>query len=68
LNPDFLSIKECCALIGGDKPISAATFYRGIHAGRFPPPEHPSPGISRWRRAKLIEALETGTAMKAVRP
>jgi predicted DNA-binding transcriptional regulator AlpA len=56
--PDYLSIEECCALVGGDKPISPATFYRGIKVGRFPPPEHPTPGIS-WRRARLIEAINT---------
>lgn len=33
---------------GGNKPIDRATLYRGIKAGRFSPPVHPSPGMSRW--------------------
>lgn len=55
----YLSPKESCALIGGPgKPISIATLYRGIKAGRYPPFDHPSPGISRHRKSKLVAALE----------
>jgi hypothetical protein len=28
-----------------------------VKAGRFPAPEHPTPGTARIRRAKLIAAL-----------
>jgi len=66
-NPDYLSAEEVCRIVGGDKPISAATLYRHIKAGRLPAPEHPTPGISRWRRATLIQALN-GAATKALKP
>ena len=56
-DPDFIDIKTACAIIGGSKPISEPTYYRGVKAGRLPPPEHPTPGISRIRRSKLIEML-----------
>ena len=55
--PDFITIKTACAIIGGDKPISNATYYRGVKAGRLPAPEHPTPGVSRIRRAKLLDAV-----------
>jgi hypothetical protein len=54
----YLSIDGCCAVIGGDRPISRATFYRGLKRGLYPPVEHPSPGISRVRRSKLLAALD----------
>lgn len=56
-NPDFITVSEACRIIGGNKPISFATFYRGVKAGRFPKPEHITPQLVRLRRAKLIEAL-----------
>jgi hypothetical protein len=65
-DPQFITIKAACAIVGGDeKPISAATYYRGVRAGRLPAPEHPTPGISRIRRGKLIamvNASDTGGA------
>ena len=27
-DPDFITLKTACAIIGGDKPISLPTFYR----------------------------------------
>jgi predicted DNA-binding transcriptional regulator AlpA len=56
-DPEYLTINEACKLVGGSKPISAATFYRAVKTGRLPAPEHPTPGISRWRRSKLLERL-----------
>jgi predicted DNA-binding transcriptional regulator AlpA len=56
-SPNYITIKEACALIGGSKPISHATFYRGVKAGRYPKPEHVSPNVVRVRRAVLIAAL-----------
>ena len=54
-DPDFITIKTACAIIGGDKPISTPTFYRDPRFKDLI--EHPSPGISRVRRGKLIETL-----------
>ena len=41
-------IEQVCAYFGGAKPLHPATAYRGVKAGRIPPPYHPTPGISRW--------------------
>jgi hypothetical protein len=55
---EVLTPHGACRFIGGtEKPISVATLYRGVKAGRFSPPEHPSPGISRFRKSKLREDL-----------
>ena len=57
-NPDYITVNHACRIVGGEeKPISAATYYRGVKAGRLPAPEHPTPGISRIRRSKLIAAV-----------
>ena len=61
-DPDFITIKTACAIVGGDKPISEPTYYRGVKAGRLPAPEHPTPGVSRIRRAKLIAMLNREVA------
>ena len=58
--PDYLTIKEACRIIGGSKPVDPATYYRGVKAGWLPAPEHPTPGVSRVRKQKLIEALNRG--------
>ena len=59
---ELLSLAATCRFFGGDKPIHAATLYRGIAAGRYPPPVHIGPNTSRWvssechaARQKLIE-------------
>ena len=57
MDPDYITLKDACAIVGGTKPINIATYYRGVKAGRLPAPEHPTPGLSRVRRAKLIEML-----------
>jgi hypothetical protein len=57
-DPRYGTVKEACAMVGGEKkPISAATYYRGVKAGRFTPPEHPSPNISRVDLDKLAAKL-----------
>jgi predicted DNA-binding transcriptional regulator AlpA len=56
-DPDYITVEAACAIIGGNKPISYATFYRGVKAGLHPKPERVSAQAVRIRRAKLIEAL-----------
>jgi hypothetical protein len=57
-NEELITVEQGCALIGGeDRPVSKATYYRGVKAGRFSAPVHPSPGISRIVRRKLLEDL-----------
>jgi hypothetical protein len=55
---ELITVKEGLALYGGDKkPISPATFYRGVRAGRYSPPVKPSPGISRLSKRKVREDI-----------
>jgi hypothetical protein len=55
---DFIDIEETCRIIGGNnKPVHPATYYRGVKAGIYPPPDHPSPRISRVNRPRLVAAL-----------
>jgi hypothetical protein len=55
---DNVEIKEVCRMIGGDKkPVHNSTYYRGVKAGIYPPPDHPSPGISRVNRPRMVAAL-----------
>ena len=57
-HPDYITVRHACRIVGGDeKPISVATYYRGVKAGRLPAPEHPTPGVSRMRRGELIAKL-----------
>jgi predicted DNA-binding transcriptional regulator AlpA len=56
-NPDYITVADACSIIGGTKPISYATFYRGVKAGLYPKPERVSAQSVRIRRDKLIEAL-----------
>jgi len=61
---DLWSLADVLAFFGGsNKPLHYSTLYRGIEAGRYPKPVHPSPNVSRWlpsrcraARQKLIDA------------
>jgi hypothetical protein len=56
------TIDDACAVIGGkSKPVDRATYYRGVKAGRYNGPFHPSPGISRVDLTKL-RAIVCGLA------
>ena len=55
---DFIDLDETCRTIGGNKkPVHPSTYYRGVKKGIYPPPDHPSPGISRVNRPALVAAL-----------
>jgi predicted DNA-binding transcriptional regulator AlpA len=58
VDDDMMDCKATCAFFGGNKPIHAATLYRGIKQGRIPKPLHPAPGISRWSRAECKAARQ----------
>jgi predicted DNA-binding transcriptional regulator AlpA len=49
-------IEFVCAFFGGSKPLHAATVYRGIKQGRYPPPVKPSPNANRWIGRELKAA------------
>lgn len=63
--PRLGSIEAACKMIGGDKPIDPATYYRGVKSGRYPPPFHPSPNISRVDLDKLAAAIRASEAADA---
>jgi hypothetical protein len=50
--PELITVEEKCREIGGSKPISKATYYRGVKAGIYPAPERISPGLVRVRRGR----------------
>ena len=54
-DPDYITTLEACAVIGGTKPISLPTLYRDPELRGLI--EHPSRGVSRIRRPKLLKLL-----------
>jgi predicted DNA-binding transcriptional regulator AlpA len=54
-NDDLIDMKEVCRELGGSKPVSPASVYRGIQKGLIDPPFHPIEGISRWSRGHIRE-------------
>jgi hypothetical protein len=61
-DPDYIDIEEARRIIGGTKPVHRATIYRNVALGRISPPDHPLPGISRFRRQVLLADLAAGKA------
>ena len=40
---EFITVDEACRVIGGnERPIHYSTYYRGVSAGRYPAPVHPT--------------------------
>ncbi len=56
---ELLDLKATCRFFGGSRPLHPATLYRGIKAGRFPPPVKVGPGASRWLAAECEAALRS---------
>jgi predicted DNA-binding transcriptional regulator AlpA len=65
--PELLDRNTVCRLIGGTRPINAATLYRGIRKGRYPKPVKVGPGSSRWLRVECEAALQAMVEGRAVR-
>jgi hypothetical protein len=56
--PARITINEACKVIGGNKPIGRATYYRGAKVGRYPAPHRPEgSGVSRVNTRELLAAL-----------
>jgi predicted DNA-binding transcriptional regulator AlpA len=53
---NLLDRKEVCRLLGGSRPINAATLYRHIRRGLLPPPVKLG-GSSRWLLTEIEAAL-----------
>ena len=62
---ELLDRRAVCHLLGGTRPINAATLYRNIAKGHFPKPIKVGAGSSRWVKDEVLAAL---VASKAVRP
>ena len=64
--PRLGTIGAACQMVGGDKPISPASYYRGVKRGLYPAPVRVGPNISRVDlevlSAKLRALVETTEA------
>lgn len=56
--PERVTIKGACRIVGGDRPIHPATYYRGVKAGIYPAADMVGPNIARVSVKKLLAALE----------
>jgi hypothetical protein len=56
-NPRLGSIDAACQMIGGDRPISKPTYYRGVKRGIYPAPVKVGPNTSRVDLDKLAATL-----------
>lgn len=61
---DFIDMEGLCRLLGGSKPLNPATVYRGVKAGHLPKAIVITPGVRRWRRAEVLEALAAKAAAR----
>jgi hypothetical protein len=52
-NDEWLDIPATCAVIGGNRPIHPATYYRGVKAGRYSAPEQRGANVKRVSRRKI---------------
>jgi hypothetical protein len=50
---EWLDIPAICAVIGGNRPIHPSTYYRGVKAGRYSPPEQRGANVKRVSRKKI---------------
>ena len=53
----LLDRREVCRFFGGNRPIDAATLYRGIRQGRYPQPVKVG-GSSRWLQSECEASLQ----------
>jgi predicted DNA-binding transcriptional regulator AlpA len=62
----LMDIGETCRFFGGsNSPLNPATLYRGIKAGKYPPPVKIGQGTSRWVRGECENALRKMIAARA---
>ena len=61
---EMMTVAETCRFFGGDRPLNPATLYRGVKAGRFPPPVRIGGG-SRWRRSECTKFRDGAPATLA---
>jgi hypothetical protein len=64
-SPRLGSIEAACRLVGGDKPISPSTYYRGAARGIYPAPIKVGPNISRVDLDALTAKIRARVAATA---
>ncbi len=65
-NPDLVDEKTACAILGGNRPISKTTLWRGTKSGKYPAPVKVGPKTNRWIRAELTAFIEKMAASRNV--
>ena len=63
---DLVPETEALQIIGGSKPISKHSLYRGIAAGRFPRGVRVGPNTVRYLRSELEAVVKNAIAARAV--
>jgi predicted DNA-binding transcriptional regulator AlpA len=53
---ELLDLQACRGIVGGTKPVHAATIYRLIAAGRLPAPVKMG-GSARWKKRPFVDAV-----------
>lgn len=66
--PRLGTIAAACAVIGGDRPISPATYYRGVKNGFYPKPDLVGRNIARVNLDLLDRMLTERMAERSVEP
>jgi hypothetical protein len=55
---ELMDKDETCRFFGGaNRPINAATLYRGVQCGRYPKPIKVGTNSSRWIKSECAAAL-----------
>jgi hypothetical protein len=56
---ELMDKDETCRFFGGtNRPINAATLYRGVNSGRYPTPIKVGANSSRWIKSECATALQ----------
>jgi hypothetical protein len=56
---ELMDKDETCRFFGGvNRPINAATLYRGVNSGRYPTPIKVGANSSRWIKSECAAALD----------
>jgi predicted DNA-binding transcriptional regulator AlpA len=62
---DLITEKEACAIIGGSKPISRFSLYRGIAENRYPRGVRVAPNSVRYNRAEYVACIRSMIAARS---
>ena len=63
-NPDLVDEKTACELLGGNRPISKTTLWRGTKSAKYPAPIKIGPKSNRWIRTELTAYIEKMAASR----